>query len=233
MPTQITLFYFLKKWWGQMRSRLVKCLGSYAVGIKVAQVKEILFSSNDLKLAGPQIIKRSLDRGTLLVGNWHFFIWQSWEWMLQYSKCYHPHPATNWSLSCDWLVPVSSGKCKIYRIFLATVVYFDQQKRTICTLRHLHFMMFGLCFCFVREILRGRVMIYEWWSMLPAMFFFKSLCSFSKIDGIRGFCMSLKLITYSLHLRGNKKHLISLLSSLRHVCSTCWLRYMRKYRFSS
>ena len=73
--------------------------------------------------------------------------------------------------------------------------------------------------------------------------------SFSKIAGIRALCMSYNLIKYSSHLKEitKKKHLIFLQSSLRHICSTCWLCYillitlvhsitltlLRKYRFSS
>lgn len=81
--------------------------------------------------------------------------------------------------------------------------------------------------------------------------------SFIKITGITALCMSLNLIivssydliNYSLNLKEkkSKKHLISLQSSLNHVCYTCWWCYillttlvhsvtltlLRQYRFSS
>jgi len=48
--------------------------------------------------------------------------------------------------------------------------------------------------------------------------------SFIEIAGIRSLCMSLSLIKYSSHLKENiKKHLILLQSSLKRVCTTCWL----------
>ena len=58
-------------------ARTSKALRELRGMYKSNPVKEILFSSNHLKLAGPQIIKRSQHLGTLLVGNWHYFIWQS------------------------------------------------------------------------------------------------------------------------------------------------------------
>ena len=75
--------------------------------------------------------------------------------------------------------------------------------------------------------------------------------SFIKITGITALCMSLNLINYSSNLKENKKknktHLISLQSSLKHVCYTCWWCYillitlvhsvtltlLRQYRFRS
>ena len=52
--------------------------------------------------------------------------------------------------------------------------------------------------------------------------------SFIYVAGVRALCMSLNLIKYASHLKKKqkKKLLISLQSSLKHVCSTCWLYYV-------
>ena len=87
---------------------------------------------------------------------------------------------------------------------MGTVVYFDQLKRTICSLRHLHVVVLGLRFC-LRDMLGGTVMIYE--CLLPLKFQYSRLShdvSFiTEIAGITALCMSLNLIKHSSQLKEN------------------------------
>ena len=91
---------------------------------------------------------------------------------------------------------------------MGTVVYVDPMKNTICTLHHLHVMVFGL-WSFLHYVSEGTVIIYDLCMLITLIPIHKwkhcktailYISFYIQIAGITALCMSLNLNKYTPHI---------------------------------